>query len=95
MELQYKISDYLIKSAKTLFAQAEFEDFEEVVPPSFRSEINTYIYHSVAENTLFDGNPTLTLFLLKRVRNKYYKPGEDIVSQGEKGEEIYFIANGK
>ena len=37
IQLQYFISDYLINTSSSLDAQAEFEQFENIVPPSYRS----------------------------------------------------------
>ena len=95
IKLQYLISDYLIKTSASLDAQDEFKDFEQIVPPSHRSAINEIIYKQVKLNELFEGNPIMSSYLLKKVRNEYYKPETPVVTQGDKGDEIFFIANGR
>jgi hypothetical protein len=78
--LQYQIADYLTANAEKGDAQEEFETFEEVVPPSFRSKINEVVYEKVFENPLFENDHKLAVFVLKKLKNTYFKPEEEIMS---------------
>jgi hypothetical protein len=78
--LQYSITDYLTANAEKGDAQEEFETFEGVVPPSFRSKINEVVYERVFENPLFENNHKLAVFVLKKLKNTYFKPEEEIMA---------------
>jgi CRP-like cAMP-binding protein len=57
--------------------------------------INKVVYKEMFKNQLFDNDQKLAIYIVRKLKNTYYKPEYEIISQGDPGEEMYFIANGR
>jgi hypothetical protein len=94
-KLQQEVIGYLTYTQALLSSQQELEIFLNLVSPSLKEKAIKHIFSEVLrENPIFEGNDQLIDYLTRKLITKIYQPEEQIVSQGEIGEKIYFIAKG-
>lgn len=92
-ELQIKVSEFLINTFHILEKQTEYEAFLSNLRPSLQHQVNAVVFHSVIQsNPLIKHLPSD--FFVSHLESKFYQPDAEIVTQFEKGTEMYFIASG-
>jgi CRP-like cAMP-binding protein len=94
-KLQQEVIGYLTYTQALLSSQQELEIFLNLVSPSLKEKAIKHIFSEVLrENPIFEGNDQLIDYLTRKLITKIYQPEEQIVSQGDVGDKIYFIAKG-
>jgi hypothetical protein len=94
-QIQQEVIGYLTYTQALLSSQQELETFLTLVSPSLREKVIKYIFSEVLkENNIFAGDDLLIDYLTRKLTTKIFQPEEQIVSQGEEGDKIYFIAKG-
>ena len=94
-ELQHEVIGYLTYTKALLDSQQELETFLSLISPSLKEKVIKYIFSEVLrENPIFKDNDELIDYLTRKLNTKVYQPEEQIVSQGDDGDKVYFIAKG-
>lgn len=94
--IQAKVIGFLRYTNTLLESQKELEIFLDMIPPSLREVVIRIIFEKLLlDKTSFRNSPQCIEYLTRKMRTKIYMPEEYVVSQGEQGKEMYFIAKGE
>lgn len=94
-DLQSEVIGYLTYTQGLLDSQQELETFLGLISPSLKEKVIKFIFQKVLqEDEIFKGREQLVDSLTRKLTTKIYQPEEHIVTQGEEGDKIYFIAQG-
>ena len=95
-KLQVQVSGFLTYSKALLESQEELEQFLQMISPSLRQKVLKHIFGDILEsNPVFCRNPYLIDFVIKRLFTNIFLPEFSVVTQGEKGDTMYFISKGE
>ena len=95
-ELQSKVIGFLTYTESFLESQNELKSFLDMISPSLRQEVVQYIFsETLKNNPIFNQNPSLIDYLTKKLETKIHMPEDQIITQGEVGKYLYFIAKGE
>ena len=95
-KLQTKVTGFLTYTESFLESQNELKAFLDMISPSLRQEVVQYIFSETLKN-----NPTVNFddqlinYLTMKLETKIHMPEDQIITQGEVGFHIYFIAKGE
>ena len=94
-DIQNDVVGYLTYTQALLDSQQELETFLGLVSPSIKEKIIKHIFFQVLKDSeVFKGNEGLVDSLTKKLVTKIYQPEENIITQGEEGTQLFFIARG-
>ena len=93
--LQLAVSEYLVISQSRLSFKDEYKTFEKNLKPSLKEEMQEFVYKKLYDNSLLVGETKVASWLLKKLKNKFCKPEQDLITQGENTRKMYFVAEGK
>lgn len=94
-DLQREVIGYLTYTQALLSSQQELETFLSLISPSLKEKVIRHIFSEVLrQNEIFSDNEKLINYITPKLNTNIYQPEEVIVSQGEPGTKIYFIAKG-
>ena len=96
VKLQLKIDGYLAFTQSHLESQNEFKSFIDLIPPSIVNEVTQHIFSDILANNIdLSFNPQLIEKLTKRLKICTFTPEDEIVIQGQDGENLYIISKGE
>ena len=94
-EIQHEVIGYLTYTQALLDSQQELETFLSLISPSIKEKVIKHIFSKVLKQSeIFKDRDSLIENLTRKLVTKIFQPEEHIVSQGEEGDKIYFIAKG-
>ena len=94
-DIQNDVVGYLTYTQALLDSQQELETFLGLVSPSIKEKIIKHIFSQVLKDSeVFKGNEGLVDSLTRKLVTKIYQPEENIITQGEEGSQLFFIARG-
>jgi hypothetical protein len=95
-KLQTKVTGFLTFTQSFLDSQNELKSFLNMISPSLRQEVIQHIFaETLKNNEIVNFDLTLIDFLTKKLETKIHMPEDQIITQGEIGRELYFIAKGE
>ena len=95
-KLQTKVTGFLTYTQSHLDSQNELTSFLDVISPSLRQEVIQHIFsRTLMNNEIVNFDMTLIDFLTKKLETKIHMPEDQIITQGELGAYLYFIAKGE
>lgn len=95
-KLQVKVTGFLTYSRALLESQEELQDFLQMLSPSLKEKVLKQIFEdTLRKNTTLQNNDNLVDYLTRKLDTRILLPEYNIVTQGEKGENLYFIAKGE
>ena len=95
-ELQTKVTGFLTYTESYLASQNELKLFLDMITPSLRQEVIQVIFSKTLKNNpIINFDPSLIDFLTKKLETKIYMPEDMVITQGEVGKYLYFIAKGE
>jgi potassium voltage-gated channel Eag-related subfamily H protein 7 len=94
LTLQFAVTDYLVASQNKLDFRDEYDHFDQILAPSLKEEMKAILYVKLRDNPLFHGEERLAIYTLNKLENEFTKPEQDITTQGERGDDLYFVAQG-
>lgn len=96
VKLQTKVTGYLTYTQDLLESQNELKGFLDVISPSLREEVIQHIFaETLRNNPIVNYDPTLIEFLTKKLNTQVHMPEDEIITQGEDGNRLYFISKGE
>lgn len=95
-KLQVQVSGFLTYSKSLLESQEELEAFLQMISPSLRQKVLKHIFNDVLhKNPVLCKNTYLIEFVIKNLNTNIFLPEYSVVTQGEKGDSMYFISKGE
>ena len=95
-KLQTKVTGFLTYTQRYLDAQNELKRFLDMISPSLREEVIQHIFaETLKNNPIINFDPSLISFLTKKLETRIHMPEDEIITQGEVGQYLYFIAKGE
>jgi CRP-like cAMP-binding protein len=95
-ETQKKVQNYIMSTQSTLDHQQEMDSFLKLISPSLRLEVTKHIFSMiVVKNSLFKENDDLVDYLVRYLNTLLYLPEDVIIKQGDKADNLYFLARGE
>ncbi|CAI2372991.1 unnamed protein product [Moneuplotes crassus] len=94
--LQTKVTGFLTFTESFQESQKELKSFLDIISPSLRQEVVQYIFSETLKfNPIFKGQPLLIDYMTKKLVIEIHMPEDQVITQGETGTNIYFIAKGE
>lgn len=95
-KLQVQVTGFLTYSKSLLESQAELEAFLQMISPSLRQKVLKHIFADILyANPVFCTNNYLIEFVIQNLNTNIFLPEYSVVTQGEKGDAMYFISKGE
>ena len=95
-KLQTKVTGYLTYTQSLLDSQNELKSFLDVISPSLREEVIQHIFaETLRNNSIFNFDESLIQFLTKKLKTQIHMPEDEIITQGEDGDNLYIISKGE
>lgn len=95
-KLQVQVTGFLTYSKALLESQEELEAFLQMISPSLRQRVLKHIFNDVLHmNPVFCKNKYLIDFVIQNLNTNIFLPEYSVVTQGEKGNCMYFISKGE
>ena len=95
-KLQVQITGFLTYSKSLLESQEELEEFMSMISPSLRHRVLKHIFSdALITNPVFNNKIEMIEFMSKRFVTQIMLPEQTIITQGEKGDDLYCIAKGE
>jgi CRP-like cAMP-binding protein len=95
-KLQVQVTGFLTYSKALLESQEELEAFLQMISPSLRQKVLKHIFYDILlNNSVLCRNDYLIDFLIKRLNTHIFLPEFSVVTQGEHGNQMYFISKGE
>jgi len=96
LDLQARVISYLQYTQSTLDHQTELKQFFEMISPSLKNEVTRFIFGEVIlKNEIFTRNDQLVDIVVYKISHEMFEPESSIITQGEQGDKLYFIAKGE
>lgn len=93
--LRQKVLNFVTQTYPTLSSQAEFERLCHYISPVLQKKVFEHIYKPIiTKNFLFDGDNKLSEFIINRLRYNFYQPEQDIIVEGTRAADFYFLVKG-
>ena len=94
-DLRLKIFNFITNIYPTLSSQEEFERLCHYISPVLQKQVMEYVYQPIfTSNYLFDDDEKLSKFIINRVNYKFYQPEQDIITEGTRASDFYFLVKG-
>jgi hypothetical protein len=94
-KLQTKVTGFLTYTQNMLDSQNELKSFLDTISPSLRQEVIQYIFsETLKNNPIVNYDLNLIDFLTKKLETQIHMPEDQIITQGESGRYLYFMAKG-
>lgn len=95
-ETQKRVQNYIMSTQSTLDHQQEMDAFLKLISPSLRLEVTKHIFSTIVmKNSLFKENDDLIDYLVRYLNTFLYLPEDVIIKQGDKPDNLYFLARGE
>ena len=93
--LQRKIVMFFTSMLNSITLQMEYEEFFAIIPPSLQQEVRAVVFETVLlHNNVLKGHMRMSAAILHRVTQRFCQPELIVVSQGEAGNDLFFISKG-
>jgi CRP-like cAMP-binding protein len=94
--LTTKILDYVTSSKAQLSMQNEFDYFSRLISPSLQSQVSSCLYGPLLEkNAALASSPQAAQVIIKRLKQRLFKPEEVVVTEGTVSDSMYFVLRGE
>ena len=95
-DLTIRVLKRITQAQNSLRSHEEYEIFQKFVSPSIQNQIAQALYDPVLSiNPVFNSERNLLKFLLKKMKIQFTKDEEEIISEGQEPNAIYFIVAGE
>jgi hypothetical protein len=95
-KLQVKVTAFLAYTQRLLESQRELTTFLDMISPSLKEEVIKHIFaETLKNNAILKDNEDLIYFLTKKLKTEIHMPEDEIITQGQKGTRLYFMARGE
>jgi CRP-like cAMP-binding protein len=94
-DLQDEVRHFMMLTQNNLNTQNELNDFLSMISPSIRNKVTKHIFlDAISSNPIFSSSEELTNFLVSDVKIYLFMPEDYIITQGQKGENLFMLAKG-
>lgn len=95
-DTQKKVQNYIMSTQSTLDHQQEMDSFLNLISPSLKLEVTKHTFSMIViKNELFKDNDDLVDYLVRYLDTLLYLPEDVIIKQGDKADNLYFLARGE
>ena len=93
---QKQVQEFIFQTESTLDNQQEMDKFINAISPSLKDKVTQHIFgEAMKTNALFSDNKEMQAFMIRYLTLLLKMPEDEICTQGEIGESLYFIAKGE
>lgn len=95
-KLQVRVTGFLTYSKALLESQEELECFLRMVSPSLKERVLNHLFKEIlSKNPVFASQESWVKYVTRKLETKILLPEYNIVTQGEKGEDLFIISKGE
>lgn len=91
-----KVLNRISYAQSSLRSQEEYEIFQKFVSPSIQNQVAEALYDPIlSSNPVFSNERGLLKFLLRKIKIRFTRDEEEIITEGQESNAIYFLISGE
>lgn len=95
-ELTNRVLGYITSTQSVHSQQEEYKTFQKHISPSLQQNVTACIYsHILKMNYILQSENKFATDLVKKLKNVFKKPEDEIIVQGQTANHIYFLVDGE